>query len=125
MEVKVCKNCRRLFKYIQGPALCMDCIRLLGPDASQDKRDKVGLLKPYILEDEKKLEQVKNYVLEHPKATVAEIVEAVDVSPVKLFDWIKGDRLEFSDDSEYAWFSCEKCGKKIKSGRYCNQCKPR
>ena len=29
MEVRVCKNCRRLFKYIYGPELCPECTKLI------------------------------------------------------------------------------------------------
>lgn len=126
MELKVCKNCRRLFKYIYGPELCQDCVNL----ASEEKNDNINkqettLIRTIVKEDKTKYEQVKDYIMAYPNATVAQISEAIDIPPTKLFEWIKDDRLEFSENSEYAWFTCEKCGAKIKSGRLCNRCKTR
>ncbi len=126
MEVRACKNCRRLFKYVYGPELCPDCINLVRMDTDLQKNEpnKLGL-KALVFEEEKKLEQVKDYILANPKAAISKIVEENGVSAAKLFEWIREERLEFSDDSEYAWFECAKCGAKIKSGIYCNRCKPR
>jgi uncharacterized protein len=144
MEVRVCKNCRRLFKYIYGPEVCPECTELMKTE-KHSKRDKTigdvlsdkrqtekgkneslqlpNEVKPLLKEEEIKFEQVKDYILAHPAATVAEISEANGISPIKLFDWIREERLEFSEDAEFAWFSCESCGAKIKSGRLCNRCK--
>jgi hypothetical protein len=126
MEVRACKNCRRLFNYVYGPELCPDCIHLVkgNPGAQQAAPNKFGL-KPMIMEDEKKLEQVKDFILANPKASITRISEVNNVSAAKLFEWIREERLEFSDDSEYAWFECAKCGAKIKSGVYCNRCRPK
>ncbi len=126
MEVKVCKNCRRLFKYIYGPELCPDCAgRRSDTDQEAPKGEKKSILKPLVMEEEKKLDQVKEYILSHPRATVAQIAEANEVSANRLLDWVREERLEFSDDSEYAWFRCASCGTKIKSGVYCFRCRPR
>lgn len=126
MEVKVCKNCRRLFKYIYGPELCPDCAGIIANTVTEEPRaEKKLIMKPLVLEEEKKLDQVKEYILSYPRATVAQIAEANDVSANKLFDWIREERLEFSDDSEQAWFTCAKCGTKIRSGIYCFRCRPK
>ncbi|MDF2907684.1 MAG: flagellar protein [Herbinix sp.] len=125
MEVKVCKNCRRLFKYIYGPELCQDCAGMMtGITSEAPKAEKKSIMKPLVLEEEKKLDQVKEYIVVHPRATVAQIAEANEVSANRLLDWVREDRLEFSDDSEHAWFQCIKCGVKIKSGMYCFRCRP-
>ncbi len=126
MEVKVCKNCRRLFKYIYGPELCPDCANKLGDSPPETIiLEKRTAFKPLILEEERKLNQVKEYILNHPKATVAQIAEANEVSANRLLDWVREERLEFSDDSESAWFECAKCKTKIKSGIYCFRCRPK
>jgi hypothetical protein len=125
MEVKVCKNCRRLFKYIYGPELCSDCAGIMSNTTEEPRAEKKLAMKPLVLEEEKKLNQVKEYILSYPRATVAQIAEANDVSANKIFDWIREERLEFSDDSEQAWFTCAKCGTKIRSGIYCFRCKPK
>lgn len=124
MEVRVCKNCRRLFNYLYGPELCKDCMKFVTEvRLNQDKKTPFSMVKPLIKEEEDKYLQVKDYIMTHPKASVSQIAETNDVSPSKLFEWIRDERLEFSDDSEYAWFECELCGEKIKSGRLCSRCK--
>ncbi len=144
MEVRVCRNCRRLFKYIYGPELCSECTKLIKTEnniqADRNKQDiPMGIMqkdnrnyeaaqlphgiKPLVKDEELKYQQVKDYILAHPAASVAEISEVNDISPVKLFDWIREERLEFSEDAEFAWFTCQGCGTKIKSGRLCNRCK--
>jgi len=126
MEVRVCKNCKRLFNYIYGPELCQQCIKLV-PKDDKERIDKKlnAALKPMVREDEEKYVQVKDYIMAHPKATIVEISEANEVAPTKLLEWVRDDRLEFSEDSKDAWFECTNCGAKIKSGRFCNKCKIR
>ncbi len=126
MEVKVCKNCRRLFQYIYGPELCSDCIKLVsGKSVAAIPEEKRSMLKPLLLEEERKLTEIKEYIQANPTATVSKIAETFGVSARRIFDWIREDRLEFSDASYDAWFTCAKCGIKIKSGVYCINCKPR
>lgn len=124
MEVKVCKNCKKLFNYIYGPELCQNCIPLVAKDEKEQLNiGRNTALNPMAREDEEKYEQVKDYILLHPKATVMQIADDNKISPTKLFEWIRDDRLEFSDDSKFAWFECAICGTKIKSGRLCNKCR--
>ncbi len=124
MELKVCKNCRRLFKYIYGPELCQDCAKLKQNEEKDPKnKESKSTLKSMFREEEEKYEQVKDYIMDNPKATIVQIAEANDIAPTKLFEWIRDDRLEFSEDSQNAWFECANCGTKIKSGRLCNRCK--
>lgn len=124
MEVKACKNCRRLFNYMYGPEICPDCLKLLSESTDGAK----SLMSATLNlngddDDELKYEQVRDYIMENPKSTVAKIAEVNDVAPGKIFKWIREERLEFSNDSEYAWFECAKCGAKIRSGTLCNRCK--
>jgi hypothetical protein len=124
MEVKVCKNCRRLFNYIYGPELCPECSKIMQLEKNEQADIKIRkAIKPMVKDEEHKFEQVRDYIMANPKATVTQIAEANDIIPAKLFEWIRDERLEFSEDSENAWFQCEKCGAKIKSGRLCGRCK--
>lgn len=102
MEVRNCKNCGRLFNYIGGAHrnLCPACI---------DK-----------LED--KFQEVKKYVEDNPHCTINDITEAMDVSPRQVEKWIREERLCFADDSPIG-IACERCGKMIKSGRFCDMCR--
>ena len=125
MEVKVCKNCRRLFQYIYGPELCPQCLKNLPKDEIEpiQQNENKFQIKPMVKEEEELYEKVKDFIMRNPKADISTIAEANDVSPKKLLDWIRQERLEFSDDSKDAWFECAVCGAKIKSGRLCNRCK--
>lgn len=126
MEVKVCKNCRRLFQYITGVELCEDCKLLIG----QREREPVETtvkeklkIKPLLEEEELKFIQVRDYIIANPRDSITKIAEKNMVLPKQLLQWIREERLEFSENSQYAWFECEECGRKIKSGILCGYCK--
>lgn len=71
---------------------------------------------------EKKFQEVKAYIWEHKNATIAQISEATDVSTNQLRQWVREERLTFSDDSPVG-LECEMCGATIKTGRFCANCK--
>lgn len=100
MDVKTCKCCKRLFNYIAGPQMCPACAD----------------------EMEKKFQQVKGYVYDHKTATLQEISDDNDVSVKQLKQWVREERLSFTDDSPVG-LECENCGTMIKTGRFCSNCK--
>ena len=100
MELATCKGCKRLFNYVAGPRICPAC------------REKL----------EKKFLEVRDYIRENPNAGIAQVSEEMDVSVQQIKTWIRQERLSFSKDSDVA-IECEKCGAKIYTGRFCNQCK--
>ncbi len=100
MEVRPCKSCGRLFNYIAGPPRCPACTDRL----------------------EKKFQEVKTYIWEHKTATMKQIAEDNDVSINQLRQWVREERLTFSDDSPVG-MECEMCGATIKTGRFCMSCK--
>ena len=100
MDVKTCRRCRRFFNYISGPSICPAC------------RDEL----------EKKFLQVKDYIREHENAGVLEVSEQNDVGVPQIQQWIREERLQFSENSDYA-LACEHCGAPIYTGRFCEDCK--
>ncbi len=100
MNVKNCRRCRRLFNYVVGPYICPQC------------REEI----------EKEFAVVKKYIEENPNKNINEVAEACDVDPQQLRQWIREERLQFSDDSAIG-LECERCGVTIKSGKYCDKCK--
>ena len=100
MEVRACRSCKRLFNYIAGPVRCPACSEAL----------------------EKKFQQVKSYIWDHKTATLQEISEANDVAVGQLRQWVREERLCFTDESPVG-LECESCGATIKTGRYCANCK--
>ncbi|MCM1178969.1 MAG: flagellar protein [Clostridium sp.] len=100
MEVRTCKQCKRLFNYLTGPSICSAC------------KDALEL----------KFIEVKEYIRENPKEGINEVAKANDVSTNQIRRWIREERLAFSEESGVG-LDCESCGRIIKSGRYCQQCK--
>lgn len=100
MNVRNCKNCGRLFNYIAGPPICPNCKEEL----------------------EKKFQQAKEYIRENKNSTVQMVAEEVDVPESQIKQWIREERLVFSD-SAIAGIACEVCGAPITTGRFCDKCK--
>lgn len=100
MEVRTCKQCKKIFNYLSGPQICPGC--------------KASL--------EEKFQEVKEYVRENPHDGIPEVSAAKNVSPAQIRRWIREERLSFSPDSGVG-IDCESCGKMIHSGRLCQSCK--
>lgn len=100
MEIKNCRGCGRLFNYIGGVSLCPACKE----------------------EVEEKFVQVKEYIENNKNALITQIAEDNDVSIQQLHQWIREERLIFTEDSAVG-IECESCGKNIRTGRYCDECK--
>lgn len=100
MEVKVCKSCKKLFQHVVGPEICQSCKQL----------------------EEDLFQKVKAYLRENPGATMHVVSEETEVSVSLIEKFLRQGRLEVSPDSLIA-LSCEMCGKRITSGRYCSSCK--
>ena len=100
MEVKACKECGRLFNHLGGIPLCPNCKQIL----------------------EDKFQQVKEYIYEHREADIQKVSEDNDVSVKQLRQWVKEERLQFSEESGVG-LECESCGAMIRTGRFCVKCK--
>ncbi len=100
MELRTCKNCRRLFNFISGAPLCPACREDL----------------------EKKFQQAKEYVRNNQGVTIRMVAEEIDVPESQVKEWVKDERLVFTNP-DAAGISCEVCGTAIATGRYCDKCK--
>lgn len=100
MNVRNCRKCGKIFNYIGGQPICPSCREDL----------------------EKKFDEVKNYIRENPKAGIPQICEECEVETSQLQQWIREERLVFSDDSPVG-IPCEVCGTMIHTGKYCDKCK--
>lgn len=99
MELMNCRNCKRVFNYIAGEALCPGCKAKL----------------------EDKFTEVKKFVQDNPGKNVNEVAEECDITIKQIKRWVREERLSFTDDS-LVGLECERCGKLIHSGRFCNDC---
>lgn len=100
MEVRNCKGCGKIFNYIGGMPMCEACKKEL----------------------EDKFQQVKAYIYDNRDADINQVAEDNDVSVQQIRQWVREERLEFSENSRVG-LACEKCGRMIRSGRYCKPCK--
>ena len=99
MEIKNCKKCGRLFNYLSGKPICPDCKKAI----------------------EDKFQQVKEYIREHGRAGIAEVAEANEVDVKQIKQWVREERLIFSDEAAIT-IECENCGAPIRAGRFCQKC---
>lgn len=100
MNVTNCKGCGRLFNVLSTERLCPDCRRKI----------------------EDKFHSVKEYLDEHRNASINEVSEQCEVSVRQIKQWIREERLTFSEESMEG-IECENCGRMIRTGRFCENCK--
>lgn len=100
MDIKNCRECGALFNYLSGPRMCPECKRKL----------------------EEKFMEVRDFVRDNPISSIAHIAEEMNVSVQQINQWIREERLIFSEDSEVK-VNCESCGRAILTGRFCENCK--
>ncbi len=64
---------------------------------------------------------VERYLEEHPGATIVEVVEATGVPERKIISFLRAGRLIPKGGESY--LECERCGRPVRSGRYCESCR--
>lgn len=99
-EFKNCRLCGKLFTSMAYENICYNC-RVM---------------------EEKEFDSVKEYLYENPGATITEIVNELNISVTKIKRYLKEGRLEILGDEGNFILECERCGKSIKTGRFCNEC---
>lgn len=101
MEVRNCKECKRLFNYISGGSrLCPECRQKL----------------------EEKFTEVKRYVEDNRNVSISTVSQEMGVSVQQLNQWVREERLIFAEGSA-VMIDCEACGQPIRTGRFCDACK--
>lgn len=100
MEVRNCRGCGRLFNYLHGQQLCPGCMAEL----------------------EEKFQSVKEYLRKNPKAPLNKIAEENEVSVKQIKQWVREERLTFTEESQIT-LECEGCGGKVLTGRFCDRCR--
>ena len=100
MDVRNCRKCGRIFNYVTGQPICAQCKTEL----------------------ENKFAEVKTYIRRNPQANIGQVAEECEVDTRQIRQWVREERLLFSEDSAMG-IECEKCGKTIRTGRFCDECK--
>lgn len=96
--LKNCEVCHRLFSH-STRTLCQECY-----DKAQ-----------------KSFQAVKDYLREHPGATVAEVAKETGVDVDLIYEYISEGRLDVVPRD--AVLHCSICGTQIKIGRVCTKCR--
>lgn len=100
MDIRNCKRCGKVFQYT-GKSICAECI----------------------LKDDEDYKIIRDYIQEHHNATPLEISERTKVELKTITRFLREGRLEAEGiDTSEMGLECEKCGREISSGRYCEAC---
>lgn len=100
MEVRNCRECGKMFNYMSGMPICPNCAKKM----------------------DEKFNEVKAYIYDNPGVGIQEVSEAMEVSVNLIKKWVREERLTFAEGSAVG-LDCERCGKTILSGRFCEECK--
>ncbi len=98
MDIRNCKKCGKIYTY-DGFPTCQACRK----------------------EQEAAFQKVKEYLHEFPGASVAEVESSTGVETKDIMEFLRQGRLEMDPSSSIA-LSCERCGAKILTGRFCERC---
>ncbi|HYF84390.1 MAG TPA: TIGR03826 family flagellar region protein [Clostridia bacterium] len=99
-EIRNCPRCGKIFTCLGRP-ICGNCI------ATEENEFKV----------------VKEYVYDNPGATISEVSNETEVSVEKIMRFLREERLEIRSENSNLLLECERCGRAINSGRFCENCK--
>jgi flagellar operon protein (TIGR03826 family) len=99
-DIRNCKECGRLFQYTGFSKVCPKCKE----------------------EDEKNFKKVKEYLYDHPRAILTEVSEALEVPEDKILRYLREGRLEIVGEQGSLILECERCGRAIRTGRFCEEC---
>ena len=97
-KMKNCSSCGKVFFSINNARICMDC------RAKEEQWEK----------------SIVDYVRDHPKSKIGEIVEATGVQEPVIRRMIREGR--FVSTGVELYYPCEKCGSPIQKGQYCEKC---
>lgn len=100
MDLRNCPKCGKLFAYNGTNKLCPVC------------RDT----------EEEKYQKVKDYLWDHPHATIEQVHKDTGVERELIIKFVRDGRL-ISEGIDFDFMiECERCGTPIASGRFCESC---
>lgn len=98
-EIINCPECGRLFAADSGKRVCSKCLE----------------------KEDSEYATVRKYIRDHPGASVFEVAEETGIEEEKILQFLKDGRLQSTGYVEITF--CERCGKKIGGGRFCDKCR--
>ncbi|MEW9123758.1 MAG: TIGR03826 family flagellar region protein [Thermotaleaceae bacterium] len=99
-DIRNCKKCGRIYQYDGVNKICARCRK--GEDEDFAK--------------------VKEYLYDNPKSTITQVSEETGVEEDLILRYLRQGRLEIVGEGGSLVLDCERCGKSIRTGRFCDQC---
>ncbi|KGG79975.1 TIGR03826 family flagellar region protein [Caloranaerobacter azorensis] len=99
MDIRNCSRCGRIYAYDGINKLCPKCRK----------------------EEEEEFKRVKEYIYDHPDANIQMVSEETGVPVKKILRYLREGKLELKTENNLL-LACERCGKPIKTGRFCDKC---
>ncbi len=98
MQLKNCVKCGRMFSAEEGQKFCSNCYE----------------------NDDEIFRLVREYIYDNPGSSVEDVAIATEVDEDKILKFLRQGKLALKGDG--VGLECERCGKTISSGRYCDAC---
>ncbi|HKL12605.1 MAG TPA: TIGR03826 family flagellar region protein [Halanaerobiales bacterium] len=100
MEIRNCKKCGKIYQYDGTHKICLECRR----------------------KEEEDFEKVKEFLRNNPNSSIKKVSEETGVEKKIILEFIKDERLIAGDIELEVTLKCERCGREIKHGKYCEKC---
>lgn len=97
-DIKNCSKCGRMFAAEGSQKFCSRCRN----------------------DDDENFKKVREYVYDNPDANIPEVSEATEVDEEAILRFLRMGKLILKGDG--MGLDCERCGKSISSGRFCDTC---
>ncbi len=101
MSIKNCPDCGKIFNYNEIRMVCPECWE----------------------KNEEDFRAIREYLYENPNKNISEVAEATGISIEKIKKYLREDRLIAVNNASASLLDCQKCGKPISSGNYCEDCR--
>ncbi|HBW46938.1 TPA: hypothetical protein DEF17_03260 [bacterium] len=75
-------------------------------------------------EENERLDLIKRYIDSHSDASVEEMSKISGLEPDEILHYVRKGRL-LAEEFTALEITCEECGQKIVTGRFCKQCRER
>ncbi len=100
MQLRPCSNCGKLFYSNTGAVRCSACVTTKFEE----------------------IKQLTKFFTYKQDATIQEAKEKLNIDEKNIISYLREEKIELPPLSEDG-IECKRCGKIIKTGKYCNPCK--
>ncbi len=87
-------------------------------------REKFDICNKCRSSENEKIDLIKRYIDEHPDANLEELTKVSGMDQDEILHYVREGRL-LSEDLTSLEITCEECGTRISTGRFCRKCRER